>query len=247
MKAIAILLISCTTITASYSQVERIKSESRKNSDKFSDNAKESAGLFALDLFFSTLSDDNGAPPNPRPKIHSLELMFQGGIQTSNYFMLWPRIRASAGFLATDFRMSYLIEDNIEGQKHIRTNDWQIIQYNLISRHHATFRIGTGIMHEAFEQQEVFNEWTFILGIHSPDQTRMGLFEYRVALDWETEAIPRREYNAQYQHKIFSLGPMAGNLSLGLTFQRYYSDVNVWAVQAGLVFRFLKIVERKQP
>jgi hypothetical protein len=171
------------------------------------------------------------------PSMVSLEMMVQGGVKPASYYMFWPRIRGNWGLFSTDFRMNYLIEESIEGYKHIRTNDWQIIQVNLITSRFLTFRAGTGIMKEPFAARRTFNESAFMFGVHAPDQTRTVLFEYRFSKDWETGANPRRELSAQYQHELFKAGSLHGYASAGVVYQKYYNTITVWGFQAGLVFR----------
>ena len=134
--------------------------------------------------------------------------------------------------------MNYLIEDGIDGYEHIRTNDWQVLQLNLITSRFFTFTLGTGFMQEAFNTKEVFSESALLLSFHAPDQTKLIGFEYRFAKDWDTGANPRREFSVQYQHQIFNSGSLHGYATVGGAYQRYYNSITVWGIQAGLVFRF---------
>jgi hypothetical protein len=178
------------------------------------------------------------------PSMVSLEMMVQGGVKPASYYLFWPRIRGNWGLFSTDFRMNYLIEENIEGYKHIRTNDWQIIQVNLVTSRFLTFRAGTGIMTEAFGANRTFNESAFMFGVHAPDQSRAVWFEYRFSKDWETGANPRREFSIQYMHQLFSAGSLHGNISVGGVYQKYYNAIEIWGVQGGMVFRIFKPVRR---
>ena len=256
MKA---LIISLALLLAlpSLAQVDAIKSESRSNSSSSGKSSGDSSsggdgdgdGFFLfMDIFFNGIADWQGMKLKDDriryPSMVSLDVMFQGAVKPSSYYILWPRIRGNWGLFSTDFRMNYLIEDNIEGFKHIRTNDWQIIQINLITSRFITFRGGTGIMTEAFEAERTFNESAFYLGVHAPDQSKTIGFEYRFAKDWDTGANPRREFSVQYQHQIFSAGALHGNLSVGAVYQKYYNSIEIWGIQAGIVFRIFKPVIR---
>jgi hypothetical protein len=238
-------------------QVDEIKSASKENSSRSrsggsSDSGGGSSGGFSFvsDLLFSgifqwqgtKLSDDRSRYPS----MVSLDVMLQGGVKPSSYYLLWPRVRGNWGLFSTDFRMNYLIEDDVDGYKHIRTNDWQILQINLITSRFITFRAGTGIMQEAFGGKETFSESAFLLGVHAPDQTKVIGFEYRFSKDWNTGANPRREFSVQYQHQVFSAGALHGNLSVGAVYQKYYNSIEVWAVQAGLVLRIFRPVVRNE-
>jgi len=247
MKSL-LLILMCFTLGSSFAQVNEIKQASEEN-NKGSKNSGSSdsgddsgSGLFIFDLFFNAIPDwqrvklqDDRAR---YPSMVSLEVYLQGAVKPSAYYLLWPRVRGNWGLFSTDFRMNYLIEEDVDdGWVHIRTNDWQILQLNLITSRFITFRFGTGVMTEAFGDRQSFNEWDFMLGFHAPDQTNLIFFEYRFAKDWQTGANPRREFSIQYQRQLFSAGALHGCLSVGGVYQRYYNSIEVWGIQAGFVFR----------
>jgi hypothetical protein len=133
--------------------------------------------------------------------------------------------------------MNYLIEEGAEGFEHIRTNDWQVLQLNLITSRFLTFKAGAGYMQEAFNTEEMFYESAFLFFVHAPDQSKLLGFEYRFAKDFDTGANPRWELSAQYQHELFNKGVLHGYASVGTVFQKYYNEIEVWGIQAGFVFR----------
>lgn len=240
---ILLLFIACSALA----QVEEIKQASEDNSKKSgsSDSGSDGdsgGGFFIFDLFFNAIPDwqryklqDDRAR---YPSMVSLEVLMQGAVKPSAYYMLWPRVRGNWGLFSTDYRINYLIEEDVDGGfKHIRTNDWQVLQLNLITSRFITFRFGTGLMKEAFAGKRSFNEWAFMLGFHSPDQYKLIFFEYRVAVDWDTEVTTRTELSAQYQHQIFSAGALHGYFSAGVVYQRYYESIEVWGLQGGFIFR----------
>lgn len=229
-----------------YAQVDEIKSASSNNSSKSSgssDSDGGSGGRVGLDVFFF-LFDGLGSlhvskiQERKNPSVTSLDVSFQGAIKPASYYILQPRIRGNWGLFSTDFRMNYLIEDDIDGLKHIRTNDWQVLQLNLITNRFFTFRVGTGFMQEAFEDYQYFSESSFIFNIHAPDQRKVIGLEYRFSKDWHTGANPRREFSIQYQQQIFQASILHGYVTLGGLYQRYYNSIDVWGIQTGLVFRF---------
>jgi hypothetical protein len=228
-----------------FAQVDEIKSESSKNSSRSKDNDSRGGGGFGLSIFVDVfqgigqwqsmkLQDDR----ERYPSMVSFDIMIQGAIKPSSYYMAWPRIRGNWGLFSTDFRMNYLIEDDIDGFKHIRTTDWQIIQLNLITSRFFTFRIGTGFMKEAFNEKRSFSESAFMLNVHAPDQSKVLGFEYRFAKDWETGSNPRREFSVQYQQQLFTINGFHGYTTVGVVYQKYYNTIEVWGIQGGLVFRF---------
>jgi hypothetical protein len=254
MRIAFIILSTCLALEV-HAQVSEIKNASVENSSSKSGKGassesggsesvssnSSSGGAFFINLLFGGVADWQSFKLRDNreryPSMVSLDLMLQGGIKPSSYYMLWPRIRGNWGLFSSDFRMNYLIEEGVEGYTHIRTNDWQILQLNLVTHRFFTFKAGAGFMQEAFNEEEMFYESAFLLFIHAPDQSKQLGFEYRFAKDWDTGANPRWELSAQYQHELFNKGKLHGYASLGTVFQKYYNEIEVWGVQAGLVFR----------
>ena len=242
MKSLHVIVFVGLSIIA-YAQVDEIKSASADNS---SNSGREnrgspgSGGGFFFDVFVQVGQCQGAKLQSDRsryPSMVSLDLMLQGAVKPSSYYMLWPRIRGNWGLFSTDFRMNYLIEDDVDGYKHIRTNDWQIVQLNLITSKYIMFRFGTGLMTEAFESRRRFNETSFMFDVHAPDQTKVIAFEYRFAKDWNTGVNPRREFSVQYQHQFMSAGALHSYISAGVTYQKYYGTIEVWGMQGGILFR----------
>jgi hypothetical protein len=241
----AILLVICS-ITGLHAQVDEIKSASESNSSNGSkssggssdDSDGDGSGFLAIFDFVGMMQSFKLQKDRALyPSMVSFDVAFQGGVKPSSYYMLWPRVRGNWGMFSTDFRMNYLIEEDIEGYKHIRTNDWQVIQLNLVTSRYFTFRLGAGYMEEAFGDERSFFESAFMAGVHAPDQTKTLGFEYRFTKDWDTGANPRREFTIQYQQQIFNTGSLHGYITAGGVYQRYYNSITVWGVMTGLVFR----------
>ncbi|GHN01252.1 hypothetical protein WSM22_27410 [Cytophagales bacterium WSM2-2] len=168
----------------------------------------------------------------------SFEAFAQGTIQPSSYYLFNPRIRGNWGLFSTDFRMNYLIEDNHgSGTNDLTTYDWQVLHLNLITTRNVTARVGGGTLYERFGDKRSFFEWTSGLSIFSNTQTIVGNIEYRVAKDYETGAIPRREINFSLEKQLFRTGLWRGYATIGGVYQRYYESVSVWGLQAGLAIR----------
>lgn len=246
MKPICTLLVAFFTASSLCAQVSEIKSASESNSSKSGRSNTDSGsggggGGFFLDFMFDVfIGGQTMKLRNDReryPAMVSLDVMFQGAVKPSSYYLLWPRIRGNWGLFSSDFRMNYLIEEGIDGYVHIRTNDWQVLQLNLVTSRFFTFRLGTGFMQESFGEKRNFSESAFMLFVHAPDQTKSLGFEYRFSKDWNTGANPRREFNVQYQHQLFETGKLHAYATVGGVYQKYYNTIEVWGIQGGLVFR----------
>lgn len=241
------MCIALLCLGSVYAQVDEIKSASKENSGKKSgssgsDSNGSDSGI-GLDVFFFLFDGLGSLHVNKirnrteYPAMASVEVSLQGAIKPSGYYIFQPRIRGNWGLFSTDFRMNYLIEEDIEGFKHIRTNDWQVLQLNLITNRFFTFRIGTGFMQEAFGGYQYFSESGAMLNVHAPDQSKVLGFEYRFSKDWSTGANPRREFSVQYQQQIFQASLLHAYITLGGLYQRYYNSIDVWGIHTGLIFR----------
>ncbi|GIV35920.1 MAG: hypothetical protein KatS3mg032_0299 [Cyclobacteriaceae bacterium] len=232
-----------------YGQVDEIKQKSEEHArqthrTKSGDgNGGDGEGFFLFDLMFRGIpmwqQYKLSADRTRYPSLVSVELFAQGAANPPGYYFLWPRMRGNWGIFSTDFRMNYLLEQTSDGSFiHIRTNDWQVLQLNLITSRYLTLRLGNGMMNEAFGGRNSFYEWSVQLGVHNSMQKRMVWIEYRHAHDFSSGAWPRLELSAQYQHGVIEYGAFRALLSAGVVYQNYYRSVPVFGMQGGIVFRF---------
>src|SRR5688572_3271930 len=231
MKPICLFLLLICCGYQVVAQVDEIKGASSSNSSRSSgksdggsyDSGDDGGSGIFFDFLFGGIVEAQSfklqKDKERYPSMVSLDVMFQGAVKPSSYYLLWPRVRGNWGLFSTDFRMNYLIEEGAEGYTHIRTNDWQILQLNLVTSRFFTFKAGAGFMQEAFNAEEMFYESAFLLFVHAPDQSKLLGFEYRFAKDFDTGANPRWELSAQYQHEIFNKGALHGYASAGTVFQ----------------------------
>lgn len=251
-RSIAIVIVTLLLPVLSFAQVDGIRQASKNNSTRSSgsDNSSDSDnGFFYRVLFFLPewqkykLLEDN---KTRYPSMVSFEAMIPGGYKAKDTYFLWPHVRANWGLFSTDFRMNYMFEKNDAGggYKQLHTNDWQVLQLNITTSRVITFRVGAGMMTEAFNNFNRYTELTVGLGLHAPDQSNMFYIEYRDAFKSGLDVKARIELNAQYMHQIFKTGALKGYLTGGVVYQKYYSQIDFWAVQAGLAFRVFKDRER---
>ena len=218
-----------------YGQVDEIKraSSSRSESGYRSSGSSSGSGNFVggliIDLMFSGVvraQQQKLYQRRDNPSIVSLDLMIQSAIQPSSYYVFNPRIRGNWGLFSTDFRMNYILEEDIDGIKHLRTSDWQILQLNIVTTRGVTARIGGGVIREAFAYRNEYPEVTTGLHIHPWGKKLSGIAEYR-------SAEVRREVSAHMRYSVFNKGPLHGYATAGGVFQRHYETVDVWGFQAG--------------
>jgi hypothetical protein len=245
MKKISTLSLLCIFLLVSIfsnAQVSDIKTASSNHSAGSGSSGRGEGGYsgnaFVFDLFFNVVFGEIiRAQQNQLERRHevpamiSVEAMLQTAVQPSGYYLLHPRVRINWGLFSSDFRFNYLIEEGISEVTHIRTNDWQVLQLNLVSTRDVVFRVGGGILQETFSGEKTYGEWTAAIQVHPHTSRTGGLIEYR-----NSEA--RNEISAFAQYKLFDEGVAHGFATGGAVYQRYYSSIAVWGVQGGFLFKF---------
>ncbi|HCW06208.1 MAG TPA: hypothetical protein DGG95_02460 [Cytophagales bacterium] len=251
MRPIIPTFFFCVFISfAGLSQVNEIKSKSSSNASSKSSGSSDSGSgssacsgcsvnfYFELFKFVGATKAAKLGKADSIHRIVSVETFFQGAIQPSSYYLFNPRIRGNWGLFSTDLRFNYLIEQNVgNGTSDLSTWDWQVLQLNLITSRNVTGRVGAGTLFETFGAKQTFFEWTTSFSFYSNDQKFIANAEYRLARDYNTSAVPRREINLSVEKMLFQSGAWHGYATLGGVYQRYYQSVSVWGLQVGLAFR----------
>jgi hypothetical protein len=230
--AITLILLCTSQMSA---QVDEIKNASRSSGRGGGGSESSSSSSFAIDFFFNFMLggivDAQRAKLERRsdmPNMVSLDVMLQNAVQPSSYYIINPRIRGNWGLFSTDFRINYLIEEGFDEYKHIRTNEWQVLQFNIITTKDVVFRVGGGFLQESFGGYNYYGEWTTALQVH-PSQSKLGgLIEYR-------DANARKEVNGYLRYHIFDHNALHGFVTGGAVYQRYYDTISVWGMQAGII------------
>lgn len=231
--ALLVLILSSTDIV--HSQVKDIKRASSSKSSEVSGGRSSGASGYAGDFFFQFMVSGVVEAQQHKlqrrhevPSMVSLDLLLQGASQPSSYYIVNPRIRANWGLFSTDFRMNFIIEEEFEGVSMLHTNDWQILQLNLVTTREVTVRVGGGVIYEAFGERNDYPEWTAAAQYSPPTSRFGGVAEYR-----GSEA--RREVNGSMRYKIYERNKLHTYLTAGAVFQRHYSEINVWGFQGGIM------------
>lgn len=242
--------------TTSLAQVGDIKNASSSNSKSGGGGGDRRSGGsggggFFVDIFINTLSEIGVWQQYKLDKrsqneyIVSLDVIAQAAIQPSRYYLMNPRIRGNWGLFSTDFRINYLLEEKITGNEDLSSIDWQILQLNLVTTRHVIGRIGGGFMKETFGGRESFFESTYGVFFQSGQKHLGANLEYRLAQDFTTGIIPRRELGAHFEYRLASRGYWNTYLTIGGVYQQYYESISVWGIQAGLALRvFSPPIER---
>jgi hypothetical protein len=248
MKISFTILLSLQVLIAS-AQVGDIKNASSNNSNSGSGGSKggdRSSGSGSGSFLYFFVDAISGLAQwqeyklqkkDVNPYMVSLDIISQVAIQPSRYYLYNPRIRGNWGLFSTDFRINYLLEENVLGAQDLSSIDWQVLQLNIVTTRHVIGRIGGGFMKENFGGRQSFFESTYGIFVQSNSKSIGVSAEYRLAQDFVTGAIPRREVSAQFEKRLFSKGYWNTYLTLGGVYQRYYESISVWSVQAGLAFR----------
>jgi hypothetical protein len=229
------IFILCLIATTAAGQVDGIKNASSSRGSSRGSGENGSSGTdFGYDVFFMfghliEWQHHQLDKKQDVPSMVSLDIMLQSAFQPSAYYIVNPRIRGNWGLFSTDFRLNYLVEEGIDGVKYLRTNDWQVLQLNLVNTRDVTFRAGAGMMQESFGGRHSYGEWTGAVQLKPIVRKLGGTFEYR-------GSEVRTEFNAYVQYHIFSKSKLHTYLTGGAVFQRYYKTIDVWGIQGGIMF-----------
>lgn len=231
-----ILLSTCLSFclsTAAFAQIEDIKGLAENYSSSSSDFTMDEVWLFDLFIDFFWLGIDYHMWQLERsgdiPKVISVDVLSKVGVGKQGLLMLSPRIRGNFGLFATDFRYNVLANDGV-----FSTLDWQIVTLNIVNAKHLTMRLGTGIMHER-DENNTFTEHTLGIDVLVPNSNFLVNVEGRLASNYFEATTARIETNAHVAYKTMSFDHAAIYIMGGATWQRYYGQVDIWAIQTGLL------------
>jgi len=141
------------------------------------------------------------------------------------------------GFVFNRLRINYLLQETAAGTEDLSSVDWQVLQLNIITTRNAMGRVGGGFMKENFGGRKSFFESTYGLLLQSNSKKIGGNIEYRLAQDFDSGVVARRELSLQFEKRIASRGYWNTYITLGGVYQRYYESITVWGLQAGIAFR----------
>lgn len=249
VKRLILVCLFVAVAASGFGQVSQIKgasssARSRSGSGDFRSSSGAGVSYFFFNVVGSGIINWQRSVLDKRydvPSVVSLEVMTHAAIQPSSYYIMNPRIRGNWGIFLTDFRFNYLLEESIGSPKDLSTIDWQVIGFNLVSHQNVNARLSTGVMTENFGEHKSFNETVFGLTVQAGKRNLGASAEYRWANDFNTLTVPRREFSINLQRQIFDRGVFHGFATAGFQYQRYYSEVSVWGVQAGLNVRIYKL------
>jgi hypothetical protein len=256
MKYVFSFLLTLNLIY-SQAQVSDIKSASSSNASSRGGGGDRRGGSGNSAVFVYFLADAINGLVNwqqyklqkrdQNPYLVSLDIISQVAIQPSRYYLYNPRIRGNWGLFSTDFRVNYLLQETGNGTDDLSSLDWQILQLNIVTTRNVIGRVGGGFMKENFGGRQSFFESTYGVFVQSNNKKLGGSIEYRVAQDYNTGMIPRRELSAQFEKRLFSSGYWNTYLTLGGVYQNYYEKISVWGVQVGVAFRVFSPSIQSEP
>ncbi|MDN5201305.1 hypothetical protein QQ008_08030 [Fulvivirgaceae bacterium BMA10] len=235
----------------SKAQVGKVEQKTRENKSQKSGSSNSSSsgdsgdtgdsffGTLFIDVFFggfNLMFDAHRSMLDRRfhePWMVSMEGNLTGGYDPNfSTFMLSSSLRGNWGLFSTQFRFNRLFDNTGT----FRTFDWQIIQFNILAREEVNFWIGTGLSHE-FTADQTYHENSVGLKLFFNQRKINPGIEFRWSRDYETGATPRIELNTQLDYLIGQYGKIDLNLMGGFSYQRYFSDVDFYFLQTGLIIR----------
>lgn len=171
------------------------------------------------------------------PRVLSLDLIAQGGVNFEESYQMAPRIRVNAGVFSMGFRYFANIETGVGYQDVFRTLDWQILGLNLVAVEPFNLRYGHGIMWEPYTGR-AFYEMTLGADVYIGDLAVTT--EGRYARNYEAKSTPRWEINGMVNYKVLDSRLLSMYAGFGGYYQRYYNNsplrVKLYALHGGLWF-----------
>ncbi len=186
------------------------------------------------------------------PTVLSLDLMphFAYGPE-DNYFNLLPRIRGTWGVLSSDFRFNYLADYKDASADIYKVYEWQVVELNFLPIEELNIRVGSGIFVENFtassldpisgsmvgrRYKDTYNENFASLELRLNDQQVLTSLEGRFAYDYDTGNHVFTEINLRASFRFLDIPHVFSYLTGGIVYQKYYSSIDLWSIQAGFSF-----------
>ncbi|MDX2303457.1 MAG: hypothetical protein NW226_11690 [Microscillaceae bacterium] len=171
-------------------------------------------------------------------RLYELNADFQYGGIPGLYQSYRPHARMRIGVISTDVRYNILAEERVGGRDVYETLDWQILQVAPVNFSQVSWRLGAGFMKEQLTQT-FFPEFTTGLDFYFLNQTIRFAPELRVAYDFHRDAqiSPRTELNAELSYALVNRPKFKMHFGVNGLYARYYEDVNVWTMGAGVRFQ----------
>ncbi|MBN1184174.1 MAG: hypothetical protein JXB49_17920 [Bacteroidales bacterium] len=156
-------------------------------------------------------------------RIRSFTFDIPVGNITPNSLTMMPRLRYTGGLLTTDLRVFSNKEKHLNEDLLYTTIDWQILMFNLIVEKEVNFRIGTGAMLES-TSNIMFNEHSCRLDIY-PLHFLETSAEFRIAPDYKTGKVVRREVDIDLVFKVYEWKNVAIKVLGSYQNASYYEEV----------------------
>lgn len=243
-----IYLIFCFSFVA-YTQVEEIKTHSNFSTPAISSNSNSglfrgsknstindiAALIYVFQFSYQLLASSFQyqkflvqSRKDENPRILSIDLLPQLAYPIPNKSILaMPRARVNWGLISTDFRYSHLHEFGIGNYA---TLDWQVVQFNIVSKYNTYIRLGIGIAREVYANRN-FVEFGF--------NTDFKIFE-KTSLILEGRYAPnfRTELGFQVGYTLHQTEKSKTQITFGFVYQNYFLKTNLYNTQLGLMLSF---------
>lgn len=165
------------------------------------------------------------------PRIKSIDLLPQLGTSFAYPSAVpTPEIRANWGLISTQIRYFYLHEFN---RGNYATLDWQVLQFNLISKFNTYLRLGIGFSRDMY-LKENFTEF----GLNSDfklSEKISCVLQGRYAPNFSGTNAFRTEFGIQLAYKLNERENGRTFITTGYMYQNYWQSINFHYASIGLI------------
>jgi len=151
-----------------------------------------------------------------------------------HYINYLPHIKCNLGIVSLDYRYNLLTEyvnDMPDTYK-----SWDLIMMlNFVPTDGVKISLGSGVYTETFTEK-YYNEHYFFMQFGILENKDFLEIDTRVAVDYYTSLFPFIEAGMRYKLRMMEMPHVYGYLSLGGFFQAYYSEHQIYGLNAGLLF-----------
>jgi hypothetical protein len=155
--------------------------------------------------------------------------------KTYNYYIFLPELRLNLSWFLVDFRYNMLTEFSQDLPDALKTWDLEFL-LNIRANQNTNIILGSG-MHKEQLNSLLFNE--HYLGLRSKLNDKEDYLEIngRLAIDYQTSAIPFSEFGVHYNKRFINSNNLSAFFNIGGIYQNYYSSTDIWAFQAGILLK----------
>lgn len=179
------------------------------------------------------------------PRIKNMELNLGYGFYPDPFAYAVPKLRLQAGVLGTSFRgWIRLDRTNPFSTDALAYYDWQILEFNVLTRKHATLRFGGGFMFDATTRNRNGQYEKDDLNLYAEITAGADLFFLEDKIRWNLEgritpfgeSKVRKEAFTRVYYRTPNRNRFRPEVFGGANYTQLFDRFNIWYIEAGVGF-----------